>query len=339
MCLNPRQVCPPGFRMPRLLRFLLLLLLLAVAWQLLRPLFVQHEREIRSQVRETAQQTFPRLAAEAGRRYGLQRLAPAEAGMSEVVLVHGLDDPGKVWMNLAPALRQAGYGVSALDYPNDQPITESAAFLQQQLRLLASQGVAEVDLVVHSMGGLVAREMLTSPALACDPPACRMPVVRRLIMIGTPNHGSQLARLRGLAEVREQLERSLNGDAGWLDWVFDGAGEAGLDLIPGSDFLATLNARPHPPHTAMVVIAGVIGEQQLQALQHIVDGHWPGNGGYLADQGPHVGDGLVSLESARLPGVPLHRVPGNHLSIIRNVRAESTRVPPAVPLVLSLLEN
>jgi hypothetical protein len=50
-----------------------------------------------------------------------------------------------------------------------------------------------------------------------------------------------------------------------------------------------------------------------------------------------IGDGLVSVDSAQLPGVPMIRVPGNHLSIIRNVSRTSTRTPPAIPVILHLL--
>ena len=50
------------------------------------------------------------------------------------------------------------------------------------------------------------------------------------------------------------------------------------------------------------------------------------------------GDGTVSLESTRLAGVKDHVVvEGNHMSMIRNVRVVSPRVPPAVPLILDRL--
>ena len=325
--------------MSRSLRALLLILLAVLAWQLLRGISPEQERAVRTEIRETLQQAFPDAAQLAGERFGLRRLATPEPGRPEVVLLHGLDDPGKVWMNLVPALQQGRFGVNVVDYPNDQPIRESAAFLRARLESLAEEGITAVHLVVHSMGGLVAREMLTALRPECRPPTCRMPSVRQLIMVGTPNHGSELARLRGLAEVREQLERVLNGGGGWLDWAFDGAGEAGLDLLPGSPFLQELNARLHPSDTRLVVIAGVIGEPQLQALQQLLDQHLPDLDGDLLGNGLYLGDGLVSLESARLPCVPLYRVPGTHLSIIRNVSSSSTREPPAIPLILSLLTS
>ena len=53
-----------------------------------------------------------------------------------------------------------------------------------------------------------------------------------------------------------------------------------------------------------------------------------------------VGDGVVSIESARLAGVDdFVTVEGNHLSMIRNVTASSTRLPPAIPIVLDRLDS
>jgi pimeloyl-ACP methyl ester carboxylesterase len=314
---------------------LLLLLGLTLAWQVLRLYVPQQERALRGEIRQAAETYFPEAASESRRRFGLQRLGKAQPGRQEVLLVHGLDDPGKVWMNLAPALVDAGYGVIVFTYPNDQPIAQSAAFMKEQMQTLA--GLGRVQIVAHSMGGLVVRELLTAPQLACRPPACHMPSVQRLIMVGTPNHGSDLARVRGLAEVREQFTRLMNGEAGWLDWLFDGAGEAGLDLMPGSPFLQRLNARPNPPRTQLLTIAGIIGKPQLAALQKLSAEQFGQPLPSLDDAAATWGDGLVSVASARLDGVPLIEVSGTHLSMIRNVSRDSQRVPPAVPVILRLL--
>jgi pimeloyl-ACP methyl ester carboxylesterase len=323
---------------PKWVQLGLWILAAVVVWQLLRGGLADRERQARSQFKETVERTFPEQAAAARQRYGLARLHEAEAGKAHIVLIHGLDDPGKVWMNLGPALHAAGYGVSVMTYPNDQSVVDSAALFQESLRALSDDGVGRIAIVAHSMGGLVSREMLTNPALACDAPDCQIPAVGRLIMIGTPNHGSSLARFRGLGELREQFARILAGQAGWLDWVFDGAGEAGIDITPGSPFLMALNARPNPPETDLDVIAGVIAEEQAQAIDSLIADSAPGNAGLqLVPLAERLGDGLVSLESATLEDVPLYRVQGNHLSIIRNLDAASDRTPPAIPIVLDLL--
>ena len=42
-----------------------------------------------------------------------------------------------------------------------------------------------------------------------------------------------------------------------LGAIIDGAGEAKVDLLPGSRFLTELNARPQPVGTDMLIIAGM----------------------------------------------------------------------------------
>ncbi len=325
-------------RMTRIGRGILIVFTALMAWQVARLAFLQEERAMRSELRQTIETTFPTLAEAARERYRLIRLTAAQPGRDDIVLVHGVDDPGKVWMNLAPALSAQGFGVSVMNYPNDQPIHDSAQLFADALQAAPMRDVPSVSIVAHSMGGLVSRELLTHPKLVCSPPACRRPHVDRLIMVGTPNHGSHLARLRELGEAREQLYRIFTGQAGWFDGYFDGAGEAGIDLLPDSVFLTDLNARPHPADTQMYVIAGVMGLEEAQQLADLFESAPDENG--LRQPLPlaeSIGDGLVSFDSARLDDVPLYRVPGNHLSIVRNVNMTSDRVPPALPIVFDLL--
>ena len=321
--------------MPWLRRSLVVLLLSVLVWQSLKVAFPQQESSLRSHFRASLEELFPQLAKQAKSRFGLIRLHHAAPGKAEVILVHGLDDPGKVWMNLAPVLAAKGYGVSAMEYPNDQPIRQSAKLLRATLQDLARQSFTQVSIVAHSMGGLVSREMLTNPSLACDSVDCQRVGVDKLIMVGTPNNGSQLARFRALGEVREHVSRLISGNAHWLDWIYDGAGEAGVDLVPGSDFLNQLNARTHSTEASMVVIAGVVAKEQIEHLNRMLS--TAGGGGF--DVVPVLGDMLVSLSSAKLDSVPLYRVSGNHLSIIRNISKSSERIPPAIPLILRLLEE
>ena len=326
--------------MYRLRWILLLLILLVMTWQIVRTAFPEHERAARSQVKATVESIFPEYAEQARARFGLVRLQAPRPGHHDVVLIHGLDDPGMVWMNLAPALQAAGHGVRILNYPNDQPIHDSARLFARELQADTEHAPGAISIVAHSMGGLVAREMLTNPSLACSDPDCKRASVNRLIMVGTPNHGSYLARFRGLSELREQISRLIDGQAGWLDGFFDGAGEAGLDLIPGSRFLAELNGRPAPADTKMHVIAGVIGKDEAEALARLLEGaQTPADDTVLIPLVEQIGDGLVSLPSARLQDVPLTRVSGNHLSIIRNLSESSQRVPPALPVIFGLLEQ
>ena len=158
-------------------------------------------------------------------------------------------------------------------------------------------------------------------------------------MVGTPNHGSELARLRSFSEFRDQLVNLINQDYHWLMGIMDGAGEAGIDLLPGSDFLLRLNSRPHPLEVRMLVIAGVMSprnKQEILAMAHRLEQGLPAAAhntarkltGALIAMAEQIGDGLVSVDSARLDGVPLKTVQGTHFTMIRNLTADSQRIPP-----------
>jgi pimeloyl-ACP methyl ester carboxylesterase len=334
-----------GTRSRNILLILLVVLATVLGWQMLMDRFSDEERQWRSELRNGLIRQFPEQARQVQSRYGLRPFPgtlPLHAQSSQVVLVHGLDDPGRVWMNMAPALAAAGFGVWIMSYPDDQPIEESAALLAGELVALSARGVTKIDMVAHSMGGLVSREMLTHPSWTTR----QGPRVGQLIMLGTPNHGSQMARFRLLGEWRDQLAELLNGEFHWLGWVVDGAGEAGIDLIPESRFLQRLNARPPPVNVRLTVVAAVLGKLEQQRLLALLPA-LHGDSSAVLDRALQtwdelsegVGDGLVSVESARLPGAAFHLLEGSHLSMVRNLLPSSQRVPPAVPLVLSLLRG
>ena len=271
---------------------------------------------------------------------------------SAVVLVHGLDDPGKVWQNLSPTLVKEGYAVWQLEYPNDQPVVESAKLFFEELQQLRSEGVARIASVALSMGGLVSRALLTSDAIDYYSSLRQgsVPQVAKLIMVGTPNHGSQMARFRVFSEIRDQLDRLLKGEANGLGFLLDGAGEAKIDLLPGSHFLSELNSRPHPDGVDMLIIAGITAPWSendislwLGDIAEKVGGDRSAEfekvGNFMKSMSNGLGDGLVTLESARLDDIPLLTVHGTHLSMIRNISMDSERIPPAIPLILNRLSN
>jgi pimeloyl-ACP methyl ester carboxylesterase len=238
-------------------------------------------------------------------------------------------------------------------YPNDQPISRSADLLCKELEHLRAHGVRRVKLIAHSMGGLVSREMLTSPRLYAGRGSehAARPDVTRLIMVATPNHGSEIVRLRFLAELRDQFERAMAGDGGLFVGIFDGAGEAKVDLLPGSEFLVSLNARKLPTDVLFTIVAGrssPITKETVNQLRSVVELARPealrgklnklvGELSQFTDGGS---DGLVTVDSTRLVGVEDHViVDGNHLTIIRNMTKTSQRIPPAIPHVLNRLER
>ena len=167
-------------------------------------------------------------------------------------------------------------------------------------------------------------------------------------MVGTPNHGSELARFRLFTEFRDQFENLFKGNYHWLQGIVDGAGEAGIDLIPGSKFLKRLNSRPHPANVSMLVIAGVMSQMQKDEIEEFarnLAAKLPGDTRVftkkmekvLLSMSEQIGDGLVSVDSAHLPGVPFKIVKGTHLSMIRNITSSSERIPPAIPIIIEQL--
>jgi pimeloyl-ACP methyl ester carboxylesterase len=319
----------------------------------------EEEKALRTRLREAVKEGFPQEADEFSRTVGLSPFEPSSPSEAvtapprgEVVLVHGLDDPGKVWRSLAPVLHEEGFAVWLMQYPNDQPIGESARLLFEELRGLRRNGVEQIALVGHSMGGLVSRELLTSPQIGYGAAVHDglVPDVRLLIMVGTPNHGSPLARFRGVAEARDQLARLTRGEASWVSGILDGAGEAKIDLLPDSRFLAELNSRSRPEGVDMLIIAGVASPLSPAEIRGWIESWSQGAtddqrrrleelGASLLSLTDGLGDGLVSVESTRLDGVEHRLVEGTHLSMIRNLTADSDRVPPAVPLIVDRLEG
>jgi pimeloyl-ACP methyl ester carboxylesterase len=354
-----RQALLKSIRRRRWLWVVCLAILLAGLWQLLTNIYREEEKELRRQLREAVKEKFPEQAAELSKTFGLfifggDRKTPGGLvpGRKSVVLVHGLDDPGQIWQNLAPELVKNDFNVWLMRYPNDQPVVESALLFFEALQGLKQQGIDRISIVAHSMGGLVSREMLTRPEIEYSATAenRRVPEVVALIMVGTPNHGSQLARLRVFTEMRDQLARMTKGEANWLGGILDGAGEAKIDLLPGSRFLTELNARPHPAGIDMLVIAGITSPWSEKEINR-----WVGNlrknvpddqqkwvdefGKNMIALTHGLGDGLVTVESTRLEGVPHRTVDGTHLSMIRNITSGSSRIPPSVPIIIEQLNR
>lgn len=270
-----------------------------------------------------------------------QSLSPRQTHSRGILLVHGMDESGFTWEDLAPALFESGYTVWLFRYPNDQSITASTAFLFRSLQALFDAGVQNLIFISHSMGGLVVRELLTNSDYTHD----NLPEVEGLIMVAPPNHGSALARLRPLAEIGDQWGRFMRGKARWLGWQLDGSGEAGIDLRPGSAFLTRLNARPLP-RIPMTIIAGSlspISPDELKrlrqkygiALDHLTE---------LFDSVyRQAGDGFIALDSARLEQVDDFVIlSASHLSIIRRIilpGIRDDRPLPAIPIILDRIDH
>lgn len=283
-------------------------------------------------------------------------LSPETAPRHAVVLIHGLDDAGRLWRLLIPALHGEGHSALEVTYPDDQAIADSTQFVAGLFEEMRRAGVERVSIVAHSMGALISRDLLTGEdyyAGAVEGGE-RFPRVERFIMLGPPNHGSKMALFRLGAEARDQVVRALSGDGLLVGGFFDGAGEAQEDLAPGSAFLTALNARPLPPALPVTIIAGSaspFSREDIAALVERVDKLLVTKYGKvfdgsevdrtMSDLVAGVGDGCVSIESTRLEGVEDHVVVrANHLSMIRPFGpGPHKEVPPAIPIILERLSR
>ncbi|WP_162561119.1 alpha/beta fold hydrolase [Methylobacterium terrae] len=181
-----------------------------------------------------------------------------------MVLLHGLGRTPRSMAGLARRIAAAGHRVENLGYPSRRlGIAACAAHLRPALSAIRHRAGSPLVLVGHSMGGLVARHLAAAdPGLAAG-----------LVMLGTPNRGSEAADRA--SEFR--LGRALFGPA-LRDLRTDAAG-----TIP-------------VPSCPMAVVAGT------RALLP-----------FFRDRIPTPHDGLVSLERARLGvGERWCAVPGHH---------------------------
>lgn len=304
---------------------------------------------------------------------GLRRYDPAndawvevdDPGVSRaVLLVHGLDEPGGIWDQLAPALAADGHAVLRFDYANDQAIAMSADELGFALRRLNALGVRELDLVCHSMGGLVARDALTRADVVT--PSDQIPRVGTLITLGTPHGGSPWARLRSVAEAREQVQRWAQSDdldpSRLLGFFDDGTGQAGIDLLPGSAFLNDLNARAMPRGVRVVCVVGRTDEPSNAAasvgsavarstLADLLGEHDASVVlGEVERLGRELGDGVVPVSSAAMDGADeVIEVRANHRAMIRTIELEESirrqgglelaSEPPGIAIVVDRLHR
>jgi len=112
----------------------------------------------------------------------------AAPGRRPLLLVHGVGVNDGVWFALRRKLSRRGLGpVYTINYgPPLAGIEHFAGQLAARIEAIrAATGAERVALVAHSMGGLVARAYLRRFGAAR---------IEQLITIGTPHHGSMLAR-------------------------------------------------------------------------------------------------------------------------------------------------
>ena len=148
---------------------------------------------------------------------GADRLGRSEEGRLPVLLIHGYQCNRGFWLWLRSRLARAGHIVATISLgPVFNDIDGYADQVSQRIEAVCAEtGAGKVILVGHSMGGLASRAYLRRFGNAR---------VAKLVTLGSPHRGSRLALL--------------------------GLGENGRQMVPGSAWLAAINApgaAPLPP--------------------------------------------------------------------------------------------
>ena len=182
-----------------------------------------------------------------GNRSPHAQTAPTvDAARPPVLLIHGyLATRGSLHL-LEQALCDRGHIV--ISYPLGFPVNlgdirDTAGLIARKVESIVAQtGVTEIDIVGHSMGGLVGLYYLKRLGGRHR--------VRRLIMLGTPTQGTWSALL-GLVTAP--------------------LGRASLQLLPGSPFLRELGEMPLP-RGADVVSIGAMRDWLAPVSTTVLDG-------------------------------------------------------------------
>ncbi len=140
---------------------------------------------------------------------GADRVGRSADGRLPLLLIHGYQCNRGFWLWLRGRLPRAGWQVATISL--NPVFNDIDGYVEQVSRrideICAAAGTEQAILVGHSMGGLVSRAYLRRHGAAR---------VAKLITLGSPHRGSMLAKL--------------------------GLGENGRQMVPGSAWLAGLNA-------------------------------------------------------------------------------------------------
>lgn len=176
-----------------------------------------------------------------------------------VVLLHGLARTEKSMLFLEQTLQQHHYQVFNLYYPSRQYPIEVLAqqFVLTELKKLNLHHNVKVHFVTHSMGGIIVRYLAHHQLFD---------ITGRVVMLGPPNHGSEVVDKIGHWKLFNQL----NGAA-------------------GQQLSTHVNSTPNCLGKANFEVGIIAGDRSINWINSsMIDGE---------------NDGKVSVESTKLDGM------------------------------------
>ncbi len=286
---------------------------------------------------------YPRLVADGLKE--LHDVAAADVSASSLV--------GAYYRGLCEWLADT-HEVIPFAYDWRRSIVDSAARLATAVESALGRSAVPVRLVAHGMGGLVVRQMIK------DAPELWERLCAheggRLVMLGTPNHGTHATvdALLGTASTVQQLamldlDRGLAGVLGVIQdfpgilellplaeggRFFERAtwdqmhAQCGQGALPDAGLLAraraTLGSLPEQlPHAERVLYVAGSSPQTVTGFE--------GVDGRIVLQATSEGDGRVTYESGRLPGVQTWYLDAEH--------GDLPATEAGYPAILELLER
>jgi triacylglycerol lipase len=215
-----------------------------------------------------------KAAAKTAGKAAKQARKSTGAGQKHVVVLHGIAVNKLFMTGISGHLKKQGYTVHAISYPSRAKSWETLVD-EHIAPEIAKIPAKKVDFVVHSMGGLLTRVYALKYGAE---------KIGRVVMIGTPNHGSDVADFLKSWPIYK--------------WYF---GEAGQTLGTTPD---GIHAKLPPLNFECGIIAG---ENHL--FRFVRNALMP-NLKY-----PH--DGAVSVESTKVAGMKDHTViDGDHSQMV-----------------------
>lgn len=199
------------------------------------------------------------LAIYASGEGGWKQVDHVKPGAKATLLVHGIIGDTKYMKEVFMAQDSPPDYLLTYDYENlSTPVATTAALLDKALKdaWMGQPGMPELTIVAHSMGGLVAR-WLTEKVKDTG-------YIKKLILVGSPCSGSEMAGLSGTAtdlltqalNITGPVKYAITGLAYLLKHLKLNPGTTLKELSPGSPLLQDLALSPMKPGVEYHIIAG-----------------------------------------------------------------------------------